>query len=77
MIKISNFLFNCTNFFCYSQFFDYILTLGVLFSTVVREVVVTKLVILGISPLTPFSLALREVVVTKLVILGISPLTSF
>ena len=35
-----------------------------------------KLVILGISPLTPFILALRAAVVPKLVILGISPLAS-
>ena len=55
-----------------------LLTLGILFSTAVRAVVVVaKLVILGISPLTSFILALREALVAKLVILGISPLTSF
>ena len=37
----------------------------------------TKLLILGISPLTSFILALRPEVVTNLVILGILPLTSF
>ena len=35
------------------------LTLGILFSTVVRAVVVAKLVILGIPPLITFILALR------------------
>ena len=55
-----------------------LLTLGVLFSTAVRAVVVVaKLVILGILLLTSFILALRAVVLAKLVILGISPLTSF
>ena len=37
------------------------LTLAILFSTVVRAVVVAKLVILGISLLTSFILALRIV----------------
>ena len=53
------------------------LTLGILFSTAVTAVVVAKLVILFISPLTSFILALREALVAKLGILGISPLTSF
>ena len=52
-------------------------TLGILFSTAVRAIVVAKLVMLGNSSLTSFILALREALVTKLVILGISPLTSF
>ena len=55
-----------------------LLTLGILFSTAVREVVVAKLVvILSISSLTSFILALRAAVEAKLVILGILPLTSF
>ena len=54
-----------------------LLTLGILFSTAVRAVVVAKLVILGILLLTSFILALKTVVVAKLVILGISFLTSF
>ena len=45
-----------------------LLTLGILFSTEVRAVIVAKLVILGISPLTPFILALREALVAKSVI---------
>ena len=48
-----------------------LLTLGILFSTAVRALVVAKLVILGISPLTSFILALREELVAKLVISGI------
>ena len=48
-----------------------LLTLGVLLSTAVRAVVVAKLVMLGILPLTSFILALRAAVVAKLVISGI------
>ena len=55
----------------------YLLWSCILFSTAVRAVVLTKLVILGILLLTSFILALREAVVPKLVILGISLLTSF
>ena len=44
-----------------------LLTLGILFSTAVRAVVVAKLVILDISSLTSFILALRVVLVVKLV----------
>ena len=62
---------------CYTQFFlTKLLTLGILFSAAVRAVVVAKLVILGILPLTSFILALRTAVVAKLVILNTSPLTS-
>ena len=50
---------------------------SILFSTAVRAVVVSKLVILGILFLTLFILAFRAAVVTKLVILGILFLTSF
>ena len=49
-----------------------LLTLGILFSTVVKAVLVAKLVILGISPLSLFILALKLVLVAKLVISGIS-----
>ena len=45
--------------------------MGILFSTALRAVLVAKLVILGISPLTSLFLALRVVLVAKLVILGI------
>ena len=55
----------------YSQFFTKVLTLGILFLTVVRAVVAAKLLILGISTLTPFILALKVVLVAKLVISGI------
>ena len=47
------------------------LTLGTLFSTAVRAVVVPKLVILGILLLTSFILALRDAVAAKSAILGI------
>ena len=48
-----------------------LLTLGILFSTEVRAVVVAKLIILGILTYTSFILALRVVLVATLVILGI------
>ena len=51
-------------------FLTKLLTLGILFSTAVRAVVVAKLLILDISPLTSFVLALRVALVAKLVILG-------
>ena len=47
-----------------------LLTLGILFSTAVKAVVVAKLVMFGISPLTSFILALRIVLIAKLVISG-------
>ena len=50
-----------------------LLTLGILFSTAVRAVVVAKSVILGISHLTSFILALRVVLVANL---GISSILS-
>ena len=54
-----------------------LLTVGILFSTTVRVVVVVaKLAILDISPLTSFILALTEALVAKLLILGISRLNS-
>ena len=57
---------------CYSQlFFTKLLPLGILFSTTLRAVLVAKLVIPGISPLTSFILALREALVAKLVRSGI------
>ena len=54
-----------------------LVTLVILVSKAVRAVVVAKIVILGISPLTSFILALREALVARLIMLGISPLTSF
>ena len=54
-----------------SVFLPRLLTFGILFSTVAGAVVVVaKLLILGISPLTSFNLALRAVLVAKLVISG-------
>ena len=63
MIMICNFLFDVINFCVIVSFLTKLLTLGILFSTTVRELVVAKLVILGISPLTSFMLALRVVLV--------------
>ena len=45
--------------------------LDILFSTAVKALVVAKLVILGILPLTLFILALEVVLVAELVISGI------
>ena len=73
---ISNFLFSFIKFCVIISFLSKLLTLGILFSTAVRAVLVAKLVELGILPLTSFIFALRAAVLAKLVILGISPLTS-
>ena len=50
MIMISNFIFNFVNFFNSQFFLTKLLTLGILFSTAVRAVLVAKLVILGVLP---------------------------
>ena len=71
MIMISNFLFNFISFCVIVSFLTKLLTLGISFSTAVRALVVTKLVLLGISPWTSFIWALRAVLVAKLVIPGI------
>ena len=68
---IGNFLFNFTNFCFIVSFLTKLLTLGILFSAAVRAVVLAKLVILGILPLTSFILALRALLVARLVISGI------
>ena len=52
-------------------FLTKLLTLGFLLSITLRETLVAKLVILGISTLTSFILALRVVLVAKFVMLGI------
>ena len=72
-----NFLFNFTNFCVIVNFLTKLLKLGILFSAAVRAIVLAKIVILGIFPLTSFILVLRVAVAAKLVILGIYPLTSF
>ena len=67
----SNFIFSLTKFcVIVNLFLTKLLTLGILFSTAVRAVVVAKLVILDILILTSFILALKAVVVAKLVRLG-------
>ena len=77
MIMVSNFLFSLVNICVIVSFLDKLLTLGILFSTAVRAVVVAKLVILRILFLTSVFLELRAVVIAKLVILSILFLTSF
>ena len=71
MTMISKFLSNSINFCVIVSFLTKLLTLGILFSTALRSVLVAKLVILGISPWTSFILELGIVLVAKLVILGI------
>ena len=65
MISI-NFIFNFNSFYVVF-FWTKLLTLGILFSTEVKTVVVAMLVILGILFLMSFILTLRSVVVAKLV----------
>ena len=50
MIMISNFLFNFSNF-CVIDFSTKLLTLGILYSTAVRAIVLAKLVLFGVLPL--------------------------
>ena len=60
MIIISrNFIFSFSNFYAIVSFFTNLLTLCILFSTVVRAVVVAKLVISKLLFLTSFIFALR------------------
>ena len=63
MSMISNFIFNFINVCVIVSFLTKLLTGGILFSRAVREVIMAKLVILGISPLTSFVLPLRVVLV--------------
>ena len=65
MTMISNFLFNFTNFCLIVSFLTKFWTLGILFSTAVRTVAVTKFAILDILFLTSFILTLRAVVVVS------------
>ena len=60
MIMISNFYFNFISFYVIVIFLTKLLTLGILFSTAVKKIVVAELIILGITYLTLFILALRE-----------------
>ena len=54
MTMISNPLFNFISFCVVVSFLTKLSTLGILFSTPVRAVLLANLVILGISPLTSF-----------------------
>ena len=72
MTMISNFLFNFIDFCVIVSFLTKLLTLGILFPTaIVKAVVLAKLLMLGISPLTSFILPLIVVFVAKLLISGI------
>ena len=51
----------------HSVFLTKSLALGILFSTALRVVLVAKLLILGISPITSFILALKVVLVATFV----------
>ena len=66
-----NFIFNFAKFCVTVSFSTKLLTLGILFSTAVRAVLVAKLVMLGTLFLTSFDLPLRVVLVAELVISGI------
>ena len=70
MTMISKFLSNSINFCVIVSFLTKLLTLGILFSTALR-VVLARLVVLGISPLTSFILALRVVLIAEFVISGL------
>ena len=68
---ISNFLLNFSSFCVIVRFLTKLLTLGILLSTAVRALVVARLEILGISPLTSFILAVRVVLVPRVIMSGI------
>ena len=67
MIMIIKFIFNISNFCVIVCFLTKLLTLGILFSTVVNAVFVAKLLISGIL----FSTVVNAVFVSKLLISGI------
>ena len=68
---ISNFLLNFISFCVIVRSLTKLLTLGILLSTAVRALVVARLEILGISPLTSFILAVRVVLVPRVIMSGI------
>ena len=68
-------LLKTDSFLSKSVLFTKLQTLGILFSTAARALVVAKLVMSSISSLASFILALRAVLVAKLVISGVSPLS--
>ena len=71
------FFFNFISFYVTVSFFIQLITLGFLFSAVLRAIVAAKLEILGILSLTSFIVVSRAAVVVKLVILCISLLSLF
>ena len=68
---ISNFLLNFISFCVIVRSLTKLLTLGILLSTAVRALVVARLEILCILPLTSFILAVRVVLVPKVIMSGI------
>ena len=71
IMNSGNFIFNFTNFcIIISLFLIKLLTVGILFSTLLRAVV-AKLITLGILFLIPFILALRVVFVAEIVLSSI------
>ena len=78
MVMISsNYIVNFTNVCVIGSFLTKLLTLGILFSTAVRAVVVVKLVNISYSVFNLIFSSIRILVVAKLLILVISFLTSF
>ena len=71
------FFFFSLVFMLLSVFLSKLITLGFLFSAVLRAIVAAKLEILGILSLTSFIVVSRAAVVVKLVILCISLLSLF
>ena len=69
MILIIKFIFNTSNFCVIICLLTKILTLGILFSTLVNAVFVAKLLISGIL----FSTVVNAVFVAKLLISGVLP----
>ena len=62
---------NFISFCVIVRFLTKVLTLGILLSTAVRALVVARLEILWILPLTSFILAVRVVLVPKVIMSGI------
>ena len=69
IIISSNFIFSFTNFCFIASFLTKLLTLGILFLTAVKTVVVAKLVISGILSSIFFILALYASLLTRLLLL--------
>ena len=71
MIMIIKFIFKFCNFSVIVCFLTKLLTLGILFSTVVNAVFVAKLLISGILPSISVILVLQSVVLTRPLVSGV------